>query len=268
MKPFDRVQSFIERTTDMPSTQELSQAFLDVIEHLGFVHFACFSHVDPLRPPPGTVVLQNYPEAWVREYSERRLHEIDPVLQRAETSALPFLWDICELQHDASEKQQIMLADARPFGIERGYTVPIHMPWAPGVLRASCTVLPDRGSIDKQNYLAIQVMASHLYIAATPKAQPHTIQSAEKPLTARQKQCLELVAQGKDDWAISQLLRLSENTVHTHLEQAKRRLGVATRIQAVICALQAKQISLGDVIRACPTEQPAKPAEHIVRKQS
>lgn len=115
MKPFDRVQSFIERTTDMPSTQELSQAFLDVIEHLGFVHFACFSHVDPLRPPPGTVVLQNYPEAWVREYSERRLHEIDPVLQRAETSALPFLWDICELQHDASEKQQIMLADARPF---------------------------------------------------------------------------------------------------------------------------------------------------------
>lgn len=260
MKPFDLVQSFIERTTGAPSTaQELSRTFRDVIERLGFVHFACFSHVDPLRPPPGAVVLQNYPEAWVREYSDRRLHEIDPVLQRAEVSALPFSWDVCELQHRATEQQQIMLSDARSFGIERGYTVPIHMPWTPGALRASCTVLPDRGSIDRRNHLAIQVMAAYLYIAATQKAEQRTIQVAEKPLTARQKQCLELVAQGKDDWTISQLLRLSENTVHTHLEQAKRRLGVATRIQAVLCALQAQQISLGDAARACPTEK--QPAE-------
>jgi DNA-binding CsgD family transcriptional regulator len=69
-------------------------------------------------------------------------------------------------------------------------------------------------------------------------------------LSSRERQCLELAALGKSDWAISQLLDISEHTVHKHIEAAKRRLGVATRVQAIVWAAQRREISLADILSA------------------
>ena len=61
-------------------------------------------------------------------------------------------------------------------------------------------------------------------------------------LSSRERDCLELAAHGKSDWEISQLLRISEHTVHKHVEAAKRRLGVSTRAQAIVWAVQHHEI--------------------------
>lgn len=53
------------------------------------------------------------------------------------------------------------------------------------------------------------------------------------PLTQREAECLKLVAQGKTDAEIGQLLHISSRTVRFHVGNAKTKLGVATRIQAV-----------------------------------
>jgi hypothetical protein len=45
-------------------------------------------------------------------------------------------------------------------------------------------------------------------------------------------------------------LRISERTAHNHIERAKRRLGVCTRVQVIVHALSDGQIAFGDVIRA------------------
>lgn len=66
----------------------------------------------------------------------------------------------------------------------------------------------------------------------------------------RERECLELVARGKSDWEISQLLGIGESTVHKHVESAKRRLGVSTRIQAVVWAVQQREICFGDVAQS------------------
>lgn len=55
-------------------------------------------------------------------------------------------------------------------------------------------------------------------------------------LTPRQIECLEWVSRGKSDWEIAQLIQLSPHTVHRHIEAAKKRLNVATRVQAVLSA--------------------------------
>ncbi|GFE79194.1 hypothetical protein GCM10011487_11940 [Steroidobacter agaridevorans] len=248
MGPIDDAQSFVERARALP-LQELAAAFLVTIERLGFQHFACLAHVDPLHPPPGAVVIHNYPHDWVAEYGERRLHQIDPVLIHAERTLLPFHWNSPEFLAQITTPQQEILAEAARRGLSRGYTIPIHLPWTPGALRASCSVVPASESIDPSSYFALQLMAMHLYDAACRKNEP-PIERLQKSLSLRERQCLELVAEGKSDWAIGQILRISEHTVHRYIESAKRRLGVATRVQAIICALQGRQISLGDVIRA------------------
>ena len=57
-------------------------------------------------------------------------------------------------------------------------------------------------------------------------------------VTARESEILAWVAAGKSDWAIGCILKISGKTVNFHVENAKRKLGVGTRIQAVIAALR------------------------------
>lgn len=52
-------------------------------------------------------------------------------------------------------------------------------------------------------------------------------------LSVRERDCLAFVAEGKSDWEISVILSLSQATVHQHIENAKRKLGVRTRPHAV-----------------------------------
>ena len=57
-----------------------------------------------------------------------------------------------------------------------------------------------------------------------------------------------LAAQGKSDWHIGQLLGLSSDTAHQHIETAKRRYGVASRTQLVVRALFDQQITFADTL--------------------
>lgn len=53
-------------------------------------------------------------------------------------------------------------------------------------------------------------------------------------LSPRQLDCIALVAQGKSDWEIAQILGLSRDTVHEYVEAARRRYGVRRRTQLVL----------------------------------
>lgn len=250
MEPFDLVQSFIERGARATSINALAAAFQDALEHLGFRHFACCSHVDPLKPPRSAIMMHTYPSHWVRAFSERKLHELDPVLLHASRTLLPFFWDAPEFRAQLTTPQWEVLDEGASLGIARGYTIPIHGSRVPGGPRASCSVVPDSRSIEPHSYFAVHLMTMYLYDMASLK---HATQSGVSPhgaLSLRERQCLELVAQGKSNWVIGQILRISEHTVHRHIESAKQRLGVATRVQAVIEAAQGRQISIGDAIRA------------------
>jgi LuxR family transcriptional regulator of spore coat protein len=61
---------------------------------------------------------------------------------------------------------------------------------------------------------------------------------ALEPLTARQLECLRWAAAGKSSADIGAIVGLSPRTVDDHLAAACRRLGVRTRVQAVVLALQ------------------------------
>jgi DNA-binding CsgD family transcriptional regulator len=255
MKHFDLAQSFIERCGNGEDAETLAAAFQHVLETLGFRHFACCSHVDPLLPPPRAVMLHTYPAEWARTFSELQFYDVDPVFEYANRTLLPFFWDTALAGADLTMHQQEILAEARRFGLVHGYTVPIHSPWSQGVFRASCSVVPDSQSIEPAAYSAVQLMSTYLYELASRDAASGVVVAAPSELSQRERQCLELAAQGKTDWVVGKILGISERTVHNHIENAKRRLRVATRVQAVVHALASRQISFGDVIRAEQSER-------------
>lgn len=247
MKRLDVVQGFIERCEARePTSPGLTEDFAQVLEALGVRHFAFCSHVDPLHPPPHAVMMHNYPAVWARQFSEARLHEVDPVLLRAERCPMPFFWDAAFRAEPITKSQKKLLAEAARFGLSHGYTAPLHLSWLPGTLRASCSVVPGNNRIDPCDYPRVDALAMYLYIYLG-RTRPPWRMAISRDLTQRERQCLTLAALGKHDWEIGHILKLSETTVHTHIERAKRRFGVATRMQAVILALMSGDIAFGDV---------------------
>jgi DNA-binding CsgD family transcriptional regulator len=250
----DRAQSFIELCRRGAATGELAGVFQHELEAFGFRFFSCCSHVDPLRPPRGAVVLHNYPGEWMRAFSELDFYYIDPVFHYANRSLTPFYWDADEFRAELTAPQLEIMEEARRFGIEHGYTVPIHAPRSPGAYRASCSVVPDSAAVAAESYMAVQLMACYMHAALSFEAETKAGGCAVRGLTRRERQCLELAAQGKSDWVAGRILGISERTVHNHIEHAKRRLGVATRVQAIVHALVSRQIAFGDVIRSTAEE--------------
>jgi DNA-binding CsgD family transcriptional regulator len=55
----------------------------------------------------------------------------------------------------------------------------------------------------------------------------------EVHLTARERDALAWVAEGKSDWEIATILGLSETTVRFHVDNARKKLGAVNRAQAV-----------------------------------
>jgi DNA-binding CsgD family transcriptional regulator len=261
VKPFDVVEFFVEQHARGVSLLELKQAFEKSLHELGIRHFACCAHVDPLNPRSAPLVFQNYPADWVREFSASGRYRIDPVFRYADERMVPFHWDDPQFLACLTPAQLEILSDAAGRGLGHGYTVPIH---PPGSHMASCSVVPDSSAIERGAWQAIFTMSCFMFDAMLRAAGPaecthpdgcsgtHSMQLSE-----RERQCLELAAQGKDDWSIGSLLRISERTAHNHIERAKRRLGVCTRVQVIVHALNEGQIAFGDVIKAATQRAPA-----------
>ena len=249
-------QSFVEKCERITRINELKLAFRQATEEMGFRFFACVSHVDPLNPPDSAIIIHTFPRRWIKHFSERRLDRIDPVFQYASRTAQPFFWGDAGFLAGLSERQKAIMAEAEEAGLSRGFTVPIH---SPGALPASCTVIPytDVGAEnDPLSYLAVYLMAVYLYETASRIVAPRLVALRSLPkLTAQEQRCLRYVAQGKSDWAIAQIMGLSQSTVHHHVERAKKRLGTATRVQAVVQALYGNQLSFQDVIGILDTER-------------
>lgn len=89
VQQFEVAQGFMERCQARSSVQALAQAFQQATEALGFRHFVCCSHVDPLQPPRRAVTLHTYPKEWAPLFSELEFFDIDPVLLQAGRSVVP-----------------------------------------------------------------------------------------------------------------------------------------------------------------------------------
>jgi DNA-binding CsgD family transcriptional regulator len=63
-------------------------------------------------------------------------------------------------------------------------------------------------------------------------------------LTRQEIECLRWCKEGKTNWEIGAILRISEKTVEFHLGNAMRKLGAGNRITAVVRGLKLGLIAL------------------------
>lgn len=234
--------AFAEICDRAESVAELQAAFMREMRELGFSYAACASHVDPLNPPPEAVMMVDYPKCWLERFSSKNYAARDPVFRAARQQTLPFQWSDQNFRRGLASDQLRILSEAAEAGLGDGITIPIH---APDALPASCSLVIGPDGVDPLN--AQRATWYGVYAHECARRLRMAEMPAKPQLSPRERECVQLLGQGKDDGAMAIILGLSEHTVHNTVRRAMGKYGVASRVQAFVRALKDGQIRLEDV---------------------
>lgn len=177
-------------------------------------------------------VRTNYPDAWVSRYLLNDYVRIDPVLQMAEKTNVPFCWstlDVTSAHHD-------MMQEAADHGLyPTGFSV-AHVDAIGRRSVLSFNAQEARGGLTWGPFLAahhdhLVQLAVRLHQMAIAEI---TDDSENLPqLSPREMECLRWTAAGKSHTEIAIILNLSEHTVRGYLKEARVKLDSVSLAQAV-----------------------------------
>ena len=117
--------------------------------------------------------------------------------------------------------------------------------------RLLATMIPDSRFVplESRNHILLEQepawsrflaeVRAFLGAGAEPSEQPSTSQPVFPELTPRERDVLEMIAQGLDNQQIAQRLVVSQKTVRNHISHIFRKLMVRNRPQAIVLARQA-----------------------------
>lgn len=244
MAQLQHVQAFVEASRSVTTLDELRTLTSDAVVELGFDHFALLHHVDFTRPPPGT-----FPLGWLAVQRERRYLSDDPVIAACQYASAGFIWDDLPNILRLNDRQRAVMSAARREGLGGGFTVPNHVPGEP--LGCVSFVVKSGRDLPTASIPAAQSIGNFAFEAGRRIARSIAgmgLTPRLPPLSARQLDCVVLIARGKSDSVAGQLLGISARTVNQYVEAAKRRYEVATRQQLIVRALYESQITFSDVL--------------------
>ena len=253
MSRFDDVQQFVREANRVTEFNELSTLLNATIREFGFDYFALVHHASVFQSREALLSLHDFPDAWAGIFKDRGYFFDDPVLVACDKSATPFIWEDFPQLVSLTARQREVLDAAKEAGLGGGYTIPIHIP---GEGTAVCTLSTRVGrELPSESFPAAQYVGCFAFEAARRVAKGKVLLKpgappAPKPpkLTRRQLDCVVLAGKGKSDRDVAQILGISDQTVHQHMEEAKRRYDVATRMQLVVRVLFDNHVVFADLL--------------------
>lgn len=240
---FAQIQNFTETAKRVSSIDELASEFDAVTRDFGIERYALVSLADFYLPRNKLIGFSRFPAGWDDHYAEKRYYELDPIFQLTPTYELPFTWDSDLVRKGLTKDQIEFFREAKEVGMAFGLSVPVHSVAQPP---AVVSVAGSTDDLSPEQIHSVHLMALYLHGAAVRLyKRRHGPAGDSKPtLSVRERECLRWVATGKTNWEIGRILSISENTVHYHIERAKRKLDASTRTQAVVSALFEDHISM------------------------
>lgn len=223
---------YIERLHSMDEPLKIQEVFADTLATLGITNFALLEFAADPEAFKNRVINDRMPQEWSERYFEQKFVEVDPVISEVLTNTEPFLWSEAIAKGQGEKRQRRIFNEAAEFHLNAGICIPI---FGPQRYMAWVTLAGAHLDLGPAARAAVHVMA--LYTHNRLIKLVRSKKSDGPALTRREADCLRWVAQGKSDWEIGSILNISESTAHWYVESAKRKIGVATRMQAVVGAI-------------------------------
>ncbi|MDQ0323092.1 DNA-binding CsgD family transcriptional regulator [Pararhizobium capsulatum DSM 1112] len=187
---------------------------------------------DGISPRTFPFYCTTYPPEWTDIYLSRNYFVVDPVTELSRTGFLPVDWS--ELKRRSAEAQ-VFFKQARSWGIGRhGLSLPVRGP------NGERSILSVTSNADGTAWSRIRNSRIHdLHVLAHCLHEKAIFLSnrrsgcAYRTLSRREKQCLELLAQGRLIKRVASDLGISESAVRLYLRSARGKLGATTLYQTI-----------------------------------
>lgn len=216
------------------SVLQIKAVLRSVGERHGFEYFLCSappSVIDPYATSP--ILFESWPEAWKKHYVEQEHFLHDPMLAELQLTSDPFLWSAVESRRPSQGASRRVMLEAAEMGMSEGYVVPLY--GIGGQLHAMTMTgkKPRRDAIAQSELHLVS-----MYAYARAKRLRTRGYEPSIALSRREREALQWAAIGKTDWEIGEVLDIGKDAAHKRIENAKRKFGVATRVQAIVEALR------------------------------
>jgi LuxR family quorum sensing-dependent transcriptional regulator len=204
----------------------------------GFHHLTVLKRKDSLpRAVAPSVVYIDAPEGFAEAFDRLQLGLSNPLVTRALASTEPFSAADTYATPLNEEQRCVLRHLSVSLNLRDGWTFPIAYCGETRGIVIIAGLAPDMSPL-AASMLHLLSHTAFRRSEELAKSGPRTT-----TLSTRELECLRWVAQGKTDVEIAVILGIKARTVRFHVENAKRKLQVATRVQAVAQALRLQAIA-------------------------
>lgn len=178
-------------------------------------------------------------KAWHEHYIASQYEDTDQTLQANKIGNIPVFWDVHkQLAQAKTIREKRIREESIEFGIEKGLCIPVHGPQDDFAVLVLHQRKDEKCLHDALNNMGVFMAVGHYYYASIKRFLDvnEMPEKALYQLTRREQHCLNLTAKELLAKDIAKMLNLTERTVHFHLQNVNKKLGVKNKYQAVLKA--------------------------------
>jgi|GEM_PF-1779557 len=231
--------SIIERIEACDTVDELDLTVLEYSQSIGMSGYY-LAYYDPTN---GLDSIDHRPKEWLEHYKKQGLFAFDPVHQANFQRSGSFTWDECfEGNEKISPNQVKLLRQANDYGLRQGFNVKSE---DTDYVGSVICVYSDNGrrfyDSLREHRSDIEAISNAVHIKYRTLKRPET--NPLPKLAPREIECLNWVAEGKTNAETAIIMGISVNTVNRHIQNAAQKLGVHSKLHAIVKAVQLKIVS-------------------------
>ncbi len=231
------VLGYIEKTNNAKNSEEAFSHLEDSLAQLGLdrIIYSLMTDHNSIDKKAGHGVLKNYPDDWMKYYTEKQYEDVDPVRKYIMQANGAFLWtELDKIKGNLPKAEKLLMNEAQEAKLLNGIGFSLHAPrnevLGMGFASSSGGVELNPNLLSLVSMLATQFHT--VFIRLNEQEKKEFIQ-----LTKRETEVLYWCYKGKSNWITGNLLNISEDTVKYHIKNIFLKLGVNNRVAAVLKAI-------------------------------
>ena len=227
MAALEALKELTSQLSSAGTAGEIGVALVSVSRRFGFTT-ALILDVTKLFDRVGPAIIYATSERGDVELFDQRVPFVShPFTVQARASERPFVMSRLRARRGEEKSESWWAKMPDILRDKDGIVVPVHdrgeLAWAAAFAGAKADL----------SQLALSVMGAAVHAGHARFVELWAEGAPKSPLSPREAECLRWVADGKTDFEVGKILEISPRTVRFHINNAKTKLGVATRIQAV-----------------------------------
>lgn len=232
----------IENIRKARSRAEITRLLDQCAGHSGFDFFLYRAVLKGLFSEPfrDSLIAHNLPADWIDRYASERIWEVDPFMEWARKSCVPFTWSTISRDLEGREQNRLHLEFVRQVGLKDALAIPLRS--GVGDLAIITFLKTDEiTNLDDEKLAHLFLCAATVHQRFIELERDEGKQQVGK-LSLRESEAISLAARGMTVKQVAKQMQVAPTTVETLLKRCQDKMGTRNRVASVVRALASGQV--------------------------